>query len=181
MGGPAIIDGKYHLYTDNFLPCKFMVNNVAYCSSENYFQCAKATNAHDHEIVRRSGSGMDCWLAGAQIDLRPDWEQVKVREMYVGNKAKFEQNFDFGKQLVATKGPIVFGGSTSFWNKWNGLILDRVRAELRQDQQIVEKIKQLMDKYEQTNVNKNIHFTSLIAASRLQLFFKFISPFLRRL
>lgn len=40
------------------------------------------------------GCGADVWSASRSVTLRPDWEQVKVRVMYNGNKAKFEQNED---------------------------------------------------------------------------------------
>jgi predicted NAD-dependent protein-ADP-ribosyltransferase YbiA (DUF1768 family) len=34
------------------------------------------------------------WAASRNVELRFDWEKVKVRVMYTGNKAKFEQNDD---------------------------------------------------------------------------------------
>lgn len=34
------------------------------------------------------------WSASRNVTLRSDWEKVKVRVMYTGNKAKFEQNED---------------------------------------------------------------------------------------
>ena len=46
--------------------------------------------------------------------------------MYEGNKQKFFQNEDMKNQLIKTKGRITFGNG--FWDKWNGLILERVRA-----------------------------------------------------
>ena len=49
MGGPGIIDGKEHPETDNFLPCKFIINGITYSSAENYFQCAKTINEQDRE------------------------------------------------------------------------------------------------------------------------------------
>jgi predicted NAD-dependent protein-ADP-ribosyltransferase YbiA (DUF1768 family) len=58
MGGPATIDGIVYPITDNFYHCKFVVNGMEYCSSENYFQACKATNAADHEFIRKSGPGM---------------------------------------------------------------------------------------------------------------------------
>lgn len=96
-------------------PVKFVVNGIEYYSAENYFQAIKATNKADHEKVRLSGTGGDVWAAGSRIKLRADWEMVKVREMYIGNRAKFEQHPDFVKSLTSTKGPVTFSASTSFW------------------------------------------------------------------
>lgn len=154
MGGPGIIDGKTHPETDNFGKCFFKLNEIEYYSGENYFQCAKCVTKEDHEKVRNSGSGLSCWVAGGQVKLRSDWESVKVREMYIGNKAKIEQNPDFTKALCDSIGKVFFGfsGSTDFWNYWNGLIIERIRAEIRnngdEDVKRSLEIKELMDNYE---------------------------------
>jgi N-glycosidase YbiA len=134
MGGPADIDGKSHSETDNFLPCKFVIDGVTYTSAENYFQCSKTTNQADRDMVLNSGAGCSAWAAGQKIKIRSDWETVKVDEMYKGNLAKFQQNEDLRNKLIGSgNGKIRFTGSTPFWNKWNGMILERIRAELRQN------------------------------------------------
>jgi predicted NAD-dependent protein-ADP-ribosyltransferase YbiA (DUF1768 family) len=134
MGGPADIDGKEHPETDNFLPCKFIIDGITYLSAENYFQCAKTTNQADRDMVLKSGAGCSAWAAGQRVKIRADWELVKVDEMYNGNLAKFQQNENLRNDLLSSgTGSIRFTGSTPFWNKWNGLILERIRAELRQN------------------------------------------------
>lgn len=49
--------------------------------------------------------------------------------MYEANLHKFQQNKELREVLIATKGDIVYG--TGFWDKWNGIIMTRIRAELR--------------------------------------------------
>ena len=97
-------------------------------------------------------------MAGSRVTLREDWEGVKVEEMYKGNKAKFEQNKHLAELLTASKGPIFFGGSTEFWCKWNALIMERLRAELRQngeeDLKTIDRITQMMHKYKLENTKK---------------------------
>lgn len=155
MGGPGVIDDKYHDETDNFLFVKFTVNGKEYCSAENYFQCAKTTNKEDHEYIRSVGPGMESWAAGNEVELRKDWESVKVKEMYIGNKARFEQHPDLAKKLCSSKGKVIFEASSPFWNKWNGLIMERIRAEMRnqdkEDQETAKSIKKLMEDYELQN------------------------------
>ena len=156
MGGPAEINGKCHRETDNFLPCKFVIDSITYSSAENYFQCAKTTNENDRNMVLNSGSGVSAWAAGQRVKIRSDWESVKVLEMYKGNKAKFEQNEDLRNDLLSSgNGSICFRGSTPFWNRWNGLILERIRAELRQngeeDFQRANEIRDAMDKFAREN------------------------------
>ena len=133
MGGPSTIDGKAHPETDNFLPCRFVIAGVTYSSAENYFQWAKATNETDRAKVLRSGPGLSAWSAGQSIAIRPDWDSVKVDEMYKGNLAKFQQNDALREALLGSgTSKVLFRGSTPFWNHWNGLIMERIRAELRQ-------------------------------------------------
>ncbi|UJR16448.1 hypothetical protein I4U23_003350 [Adineta vaga] len=153
MGGPADIDGKRHPETDNFLPCKFVIDGITYSSAENYFQCAKTTNQVDRDMVLQSGPGTSAWTAGQRITIRDDWESVKVDEMYKGNLAKFQQNEELRNALLSSgNGSIHFTGSTPFWNKWNGLILERIRAELRlqgQDAQHAAEIRAAMNIFAQ--------------------------------
>ncbi|CAF2405456.1 unnamed protein product [Rotaria sp. Silwood2] len=156
MGGPGVIDGKEHPETDNYLPCKFVINGITYSSVENYFQCAKTTNEQDREKILNSGPGDLCQLAGQMIQLRSDWKSIKVDEMYKGNLAKFQQNEDLRKPLLESgAGSIHFTESTPFWNHWNDLIMQRIRAELRQngeeDAHCATEIRQAMEKYAQEN------------------------------
>ena len=89
------------------------MNGKKYCSAENYFQSMKATNEHDHEIIRKSGPGEEAWEAGNKLALRPDWDRVKVRIMYEANLNKFSQNKDLSDWLVKTTGR--FTSSEGFW------------------------------------------------------------------
>jgi len=100
----------------------------------------KCTDKEEFERVRKSGCGADVWSAGSRVKLRPDWEIVKVRKMYDGNKAKYEQNENLRKQLLATKGTVTFHGSTSFWCTWNARITELIREELRGEDGDKEKI-----------------------------------------
>ena len=153
MGGPGFIDEKVHEETDNFQAVNFKINDETYCSAENYFQCAKTTTKEEHELVRKSGPGIKAWNAGSKVKLRENWDAIKVNEMYIGNKAKFDQNPDLSKLLTETIGKVKFTGSTNFWNYWNGLIMERLRAEIRkngeEDLKVVYEITELMEKYQQ--------------------------------
>ena len=145
-----MIDEFLHEETDNFLYCYFQIDNIDYCSSENYFQCAKTVSIEERELIRKSGPGLSCWEAGNKIKLRDDWEKVKVFEMYKGNKAKFEQNPELAEKLIFSKGTIGGGQSSDFWNYWNGIMLTRIRAELRkneEDLKVIEETTALMDKF----------------------------------
>ncbi|CAF3678645.1 unnamed protein product [Rotaria socialis] len=156
MGGPGVIDGVEHPETDNYLPCRFVIDGVTYSSSENYFQCAKTTNEQDREKILNSGPGDSCQLAGQTVKRRSDWKSIKLDEMYKGNLAKFQQNEDLRKALLESgTGPIHFTESEPFWNHWNDMIMQRIRAELRQngdeDAHRAAEIYEAMKKYAHEN------------------------------
>ena len=73
--------------------------------------------------------------------------------MYIANKAKFEQNEDLKQVLVTTKGPITAGGF-AFWAKWNPILLERLREELREpsrrDEENLRRCVAEMEKYVQS-------------------------------
>jgi len=152
MGGPGEIDGSLVDEVDNFLPCSFIINGVEFYSSENYFQWVKCADAAEAEVVRKSGCGADVWAAGSRVQLRKDWEIIKVRVMYEGNKAKFEQNPNIAKPLLASKGPVSFSGSTDFWCYWNARIMELIREELRptelSNEGEIKRLWGLIEKYE---------------------------------
>lgn len=152
MGGPATIDGKAHPETDNFQPCQFVIDGVTYSSAENYFQWVKTIDEEERKKVLKSGPGMSAWSAGQRVTVRDDWEAVKVEEMYKGNLAKFQQNKQASDALIGSgTATVKFRGSTDFWNLWNGRIMERIRAELRQDgdadRACAEEIRRQMDDY----------------------------------
>ncbi len=153
MGGPAIIDGNLHEECDNFLETVFTLGEITYNTSEQYFQCQKATNEDEFNLILNSGGPMAAWAKGNKITLRKDWEAVKVQIMYEGNLAKFVQNPILAEKLCNSTGQAKFTGSTPFWNKWNGLIMERIRAELRGSEDDLKKageIEQLMNEYSES-------------------------------
>ena len=135
-----------------------MVDGKEYYSAENYFQAQKSVDPKENEEVRNSGTGNDVWYAGSRVQLREDWEEVKVRVMYIGNKAKFDQHPDFIKELTKTKGSVDFGASTAFWNKWNGRIMELIREECRpegqRDESVIKTLWRQIEEYEEKQRNQ---------------------------
>jgi ribA/ribD-fused uncharacterized protein len=158
MGGPGYCDGKQINELDNFYECKFVIDSVEYCSTENYFQCQKTTNKKDFDFLLNSGPGLKVWSNSRNVKLRDNWEPEKVDVMYKANYEKFAQNEDLKKILLETTGTIKFFASTDFWCKWNSKILGRVRAELRNNDEddinTAKKIRDEMEEYYITTLNK---------------------------
>merc|ERR1719436_1359429 len=56
---------------------------------------------------------------------------MKLEEMYVANRVKFDQNPECRKKLLQTNGLIKASGNTDYWQLWNSRILERIREELK--------------------------------------------------
>lgn len=131
--------GKYY-FLSNFFPSKITIFGLAYNNAEAAFQAMKCIDP----IHRKAFAELEPSKAkkkGRIVHLRPDWEDVKEDYMYEIVKAKFTQNEDLKRQLLATGDNILVEGNT--WNDtyWGicrgrgqnklGKILMRVRKELR--------------------------------------------------
>ena len=132
MGGPCLVDGTMRPELDNFLQCAFELDGKQWTSAEQYFQAVKFTDEAYREKIRACHDGGACWQLGNSraFQLRADWESVKVDVMYSANCAKFEQNAALRDALLATRGSITAYGFP-FWVKWNAVLLERIREELR--------------------------------------------------
>jgi predicted NAD-dependent protein-ADP-ribosyltransferase YbiA (DUF1768 family) len=108
---------------------------------EQYYQAAKFPEHEGHrETIRACRDGYECWRLGNRgpsssatipyAGLPAGWQERKVLVMYRCNYAKFSQNADLRGVLLSTTGPITAFGS-QFWAKWNAIILERTREELR--------------------------------------------------
>lgn len=127
------MDGAAREELDNFLPCSFECSGVTWTSAEHCFQAAKFPHNPAHaERVRNARTGGDAFTIAndRSVPCCPDWERVKVAAMYRANFAKFSQNSELRDALVSSKGPITAFGFP-FWAKWNAVILERIREELR--------------------------------------------------
>eukprot|EP01065_Artemidia_motanka_P046177 TRINITY_DN693_c0_g1_i1.p1 TRINITY_DN693_c0_g1~~TRINITY_DN693_c0_g1_i1.p1 ORF type:complete len:187 (+),score=63.29 TRINITY_DN693_c0_g1_i1:65-562(+) len=140
-GGPCKCDGQMHRSMDNFLQRPMTIDGQEWISAEQYFQAAKFADERHRERIRAERDGHAQWQLGQSREhkLREDWEAEKVHVMYTANKAKFEQHADLREDLCSSRGPIQAGGFP-FWAEWNSIILERIREELRPEEQRSEKV-----------------------------------------
>eukprot|EP00931_Biecheleriopsis_adriatica_P036419 TRINITY_DN20983_c0_g1_i3.p1 TRINITY_DN20983_c0_g1~~TRINITY_DN20983_c0_g1_i3.p1 ORF type:complete len:289 (+),score=38.50 TRINITY_DN20983_c0_g1_i3:140-1006(+) len=133
MGGPCIVDGQSRQELDNWFKCTFQLAGKEWPSAEHYYQATKYPGDEDHqEAIRRAPNGTHCWSLGQEErpSLRQDLDEKKLEMMYEANRAKFSQNRELRKLLISTHGPIEAQGSP-FWKTWNEVLLERLREELR--------------------------------------------------
>ena len=93
-------ENEYY-FLNNYFEVPVTVEGITYKNSESAFQAQKTSNISE----RKNFADLDPDSAkalGYKVNLRSDWEEVKVQKMYEVNKAKFEQNPELKEKLIAT-------------------------------------------------------------------------------
>lgn len=131
--------GEYH-FLSNFHQSPVTMYGESYPTVEHAFQAAKALHPEDRERIRIVAKPGDAKRLGRRVQLRPDWEDVKLSIMYTLVARKF-QDSTLRHQLLQTGDEYLVEGNTwndTFWGVCNGegrnylgLILMRVRSEIR--------------------------------------------------
>lgn len=129
--------GEYY-FLSNFYESPVKYQGITYRNNEAAFQAQKTFS--DRECFANLDPS-SAKRKGRCVQLRSDWEKVKLDEMYNIVKAKFEQNTDLKNKLLATGDSHLEEGNTWGDKIWGtvggkgqnnlGKILMRVRSELR--------------------------------------------------
>lgn len=128
-----------HRWLSNFWPAPVLLDGVLFPSIEHAYQAAK-THPSQREPFRHCTAGQAKRL-GRTVEIRADWEQVKVPTMRSLVEQKFTHGTDLGEKLKATgDGKIVEGNHWGdvFWGackgrgqNWLGRLLMERRAFLQ--------------------------------------------------
>ena len=134
--------GKYS-FLSNFYPAPVSYMGQTYANNEAAFQAQKTFCAREQQqfTIFRMLDPAEAKKRGRKLDLRPDWEKVKISIMYEICMCKFMQNPTLRDSLLATGNALLVEGNNwgdYFWGKVNGngenqlgLILMDVREKLR--------------------------------------------------
>lgn len=131
-------------FMSNFFKCKVTYNGLTYATNENAYQAQKTLD----EDIRKEFTTMEPGNAkkrGRLLDLRPEWEDVKIDIMREIVKAKFDQHPDLAELLLNTGNRLIVEGNVwkdTFWGvsrgkgkNWLGRILMETRNELRSNKE----------------------------------------------
>lgn len=131
----------------NFFKGKFELDGVEWPTVEHYFQAQKFPNTEHVENIRRLATPKAAKDYGRRTDIqiRPDWEEVKEDVMYLALDAKFSQRPTLKARLLETGNRVLVehskfdtywgdGGDGSGRNRL-GILLMALRDELRADEQ----------------------------------------------
>ena len=131
-----------YYFLSNFYEAPVEYGGFRYLSAEAAFQAQKCLSVSERqEFVCLSAA--DAKQKGREVDLRPDWENVKTELMEEIVRAKFTQNPDLARLLLATGDKTLLEGNTwhdTFWGveldthqgeNHLGKILMQIREKLR--------------------------------------------------
>lgn len=131
--------GKYY-FLSNFYSSPVTYKGLTYSNNEAAFQSAKTLS--DRECFTNLDPSSAKKL-GRRVQLRPDWEEIKISVMYEIVKAKFTQNSVLKTKLLVTGNQHLEEGNTwgdKIWGTVDGIgennlgkILMRVREEIRHE------------------------------------------------
>lgn len=134
--------GEY-AFLSNFWEIPVTYQGLTYGSNEAAFQAQKCMTKEERLPFTEMRPAMSK-KAGRRVQLRADWEDVKLSIMEDIVRAKFTQNEDLKQLLLATGDLVLEEGNTwhdTFWGvdvktqegeNHLGRILMRVRQELRE-------------------------------------------------
>lgn len=132
--------GAYR-YLSNFYPCKIEFEGAVYPSAEHAFVAAKTEDEHVRELILKVDTASKVKRMGRKLELRRNWESVKVFYMRKIVQAKFDQNPDLMQKLKGTAPAELIEGNfwgDTFWGQCPvgtgqnvlGKILMEVRGDL---------------------------------------------------
>lgn len=127
-------------FLSNFESCDVLFDGIIYPSSENAYQAAKSL---DIEVRKKfvDISSTDSKKLGKIVEIRPDWNNIKLDIMYSIVFDKFTRNSKLGDQLIETGDKYL--EETNYWKdtfwgvcngvgkNWLGRILMDVREQIR--------------------------------------------------
>ncbi len=129
-----------HDFLSNFHQSPIEGDGIVYATVEHAFQAAKTFDRAEKQSVAEATTPGAAKRLGRKVQLRPDWEQVKIGIMEDLVRLKFTTHADLRDKLLATgDGELVEGNTWNdrFWGVCRGQgrnelgkILMKIRAEL---------------------------------------------------
>lgn len=123
----------------NFTEVIVELDGIDYPSVENAYQASKTINKDERKQFENITSGQ-AKRAGKKVDVRNDWDKVKLEIMEDLNRQKYNQE-PFKSKLIQTGNQIIQEGNTwgdTFWGICRGVgknnlgkIIMKIRSELQ--------------------------------------------------
>lgn len=101
-------------YLSNYYPCKVRYEGILYPSSEHAFAAAKTTDPVLQGFISRMDTPGQAKRFGRKLELRPYWNEIRIKVMYDILWCKFTQNTDLKQKLINTGN--MYLEETNNWN-----------------------------------------------------------------
>lgn len=129
-------------FLSNFYLSTIYIDKKPYSSVEHAYQAHKTLDEGIRELIRKAPTPQEAKKLGRCVQLRPDWDQVKLSLM----RSFLEKKFDnpFLRQMLIDTGDadlihnnswndLFWGVSRGRGQNWLGRILMELREELRKE------------------------------------------------
>lgn len=110
-------------FLSNFFPCTVTYEGITYPTSEHAYQAMKTLKQSIREEISKLGTPGEAKRVGRKIDIRSDWERVKIKIMEEIVWEKFSKHEDLKKLLLSTGDTLLFEGNDWHNDYWG---VDRV-------------------------------------------------------
>lgn len=115
-------DGEF-AFLSNFFHSPITAEGLTFNTVEHAFQASKTHNREEKEKIAGLTTPGQAKRAGRKVQLRADWEIVKIAVMRCWLEKKFSTHPDLAQKLKATGDAIIEEGNTwndTFWGICNG-------------------------------------------------------------
>ena len=111
-------------FLSNFDDSPFEIGGITYPTVEHWFQAWKTADLETHKAIAAAPTPGKAKRMGRRVELRPDWEEIKVEIMRAGLWYKFS-NPNLRDKLLATGDEELMEGNTWHDNTWGNCVCQR--------------------------------------------------------
>ena len=139
-----------YAFLSNFYPSPFTHDGITYPTNEHFFQAMKTLDIGERKAIAAADTPGKAKRMGRSVELRSDWEKVKLYFMELGLRLKFLQHPDLAQKLIETGDEELIEGNWWCDQTWGscscpkhvrtpgrnllGLLLMELRKELQYNQ-----------------------------------------------
>lgn len=126
----------------NFFPATIWLDGKEWPSTEHYYMAQKTADPVKQEAIRQAPTPGKAKRMGREVELVPNWDEIKYEIMRRAVYAKFDQNEHLRFVLLSTGDRAIHENCPDPWwgggphyphgRDWLGKVLVEVRGELRE-------------------------------------------------
>jgi len=123
----ATFDREY-AFLSNYYPSIFIYEGIEYPKNEHFFQAMKTLNIDERKEIAACETPGKAKRMGRRVQLRPDWEDVKIDIMRKGLEMKFSIP-ELKTKLLATNDEELVEGTTWHDQTWGICTCEKCRGQ----------------------------------------------------